>query len=53
MDYAPTRYRVADVVVVDRGLPVEQILTHPPIAIVEVALAGGLALPRSGEAGRL
>jgi Uma2 family endonuclease len=33
---SPTRYRVADVVVVDRGLPVEQILTHPPIAIVEV-----------------
>ena len=32
----PTRYRVPDVVVFDRARPVEQILTHPPIAVFEV-----------------
>jgi Uma2 family endonuclease len=30
------RYRVPDVVVFDRGHPVEQILTRPPIAVFEV-----------------
>ncbi len=33
---SPTRYRVPDVVVFDRTRSVEQILTHPPIAIFEV-----------------
>ncbi len=33
---SPTRYRVPDVVVFDRDLPIEQILTHPPIAVFEV-----------------
>jgi len=32
----PTRYRVPDVVVFDRGNPVEQVLTTPPIAVFEV-----------------
>ena len=32
----PTRYRVPDVVVFDRNRPVEQTLTHPPIAVFEV-----------------
>ncbi len=32
----PTNYRVPDVVVFDRSRPVEQILTHPPIAVFEV-----------------
>ena len=31
-----TRYRVPDVVVFDRNQPVEQILTHTPIAVFEV-----------------
>ena len=31
-----TRYRVADVVVLDRAQPIEQVLTHPPIAVFEV-----------------
>jgi Uma2 family endonuclease len=30
------RYRVPDVVVVDHALPVEQILTHPPLAVCEI-----------------
>lgn len=33
---SPTRYRVPDVVVFDRNQPIEQILTHPPIAVFEV-----------------
>ena len=33
---SPTRYRVPDVVVFDRERPIEQILTHPPIAVFEV-----------------
>jgi Uma2 family endonuclease len=33
---SPTRYRVPDVTVFDRGRPIEQILTHPPIAVFEV-----------------
>ncbi len=31
-----TRYRVPDVVVFDRDRPVEQILTHPPVAVFEI-----------------
>jgi len=33
---APTRFRVPDVTVLDRKLPVEQIITRPPIAVFEV-----------------
>jgi Uma2 family endonuclease len=33
---AATRYRVPDVTVVDRNRPIEQIITHPPIAVFEV-----------------
>jgi Uma2 family endonuclease len=33
---APARFRVPDVTVLDRNLPVEQIITHPPIAVFEV-----------------
>lgn len=33
---SPTRYRVPDVTVWDRSLPIEQILTHAPIAVFEV-----------------
>ena len=33
---APTRYRVPDVTVWDRSLPIEQILTHAPVAVFEV-----------------
>ncbi len=33
---SPTRYRVPDVVVFDRTRSVEQILTHPPVAVFEV-----------------
>jgi Uma2 family endonuclease len=33
---SPTRYRVPDVVVIDRNYPIEQILTHPPIAVFEI-----------------
>src|ERR1700722_4809924 len=33
---APTRYRVPDVTVLDRGQRIEQILTHPPLAVFEV-----------------
>ena len=31
-----TRFRVPDVTVMDRDQPIEQILTHPPLAIVEI-----------------
>jgi Uma2 family endonuclease len=31
-----TRFRVPDVTVFDRSRPIEQILTHPPIAVFEV-----------------
>jgi Uma2 family endonuclease len=30
------RFRIPDVVVLDRNLPVEQVITHPPIAVFEV-----------------
>ena len=33
---APTRFRVPDVTVLDRSLPVERIITRPPIAVFEV-----------------
>ena len=33
---SPTRYRVPDVVVFDRSLPIERFLTHPPIAVFDV-----------------
>ena len=33
---APTRYRVPDVAVLDRSLPREQIVTHPPLAVFEI-----------------
>lgn len=33
---APTRFCVPDVTVLDRSLPVERIITHPPIAVFEV-----------------
>lgn len=29
-------FRVPDVTILDRNLPVEQIITHPPIAVVEI-----------------
>jgi Uma2 family endonuclease len=31
-----TRYRVPDVTVLDRNRPIEQIVTHPPVAVVEI-----------------
>lgn len=31
-----TRFRVPDVTVLDRKLPIEQIITHPPIAVFEI-----------------
>jgi Uma2 family endonuclease len=31
-----SRFRVPDVTVLDRNQPVEQIITHPPIAVLEV-----------------
>jgi Uma2 family endonuclease len=33
---APTRYRVPDVTILDSSLPIEQIITHPPLAVFEV-----------------
>jgi Uma2 family endonuclease len=33
---AATRFRVPDVTVVDRSRPIEQIITHPPLAVFEV-----------------
>lgn len=33
---AKNRFRVPDVTVLDRNLPVEQIVTHPPIAVFEI-----------------
>jgi Uma2 family endonuclease len=31
-----SRFRVPDVAILDRSLPVEQIITHPPIAVFEI-----------------
>jgi Uma2 family endonuclease len=33
---AATRFRVPDVTVLDRNRPIEQIITHPPLAVFEV-----------------
>jgi Uma2 family endonuclease len=33
---AATRFRVPDVTVLDRSRPIEQIITHPPLAVFEV-----------------
>jgi Uma2 family endonuclease len=33
---APTRFRVPDVTVLDRAQPIEQIVTHPPVALFEI-----------------
>jgi Uma2 family endonuclease len=33
---ARNRFRVPDVTVLDRNLPIEQIITHPPIAVFEI-----------------
>src|SRR5258708_22380894 len=33
---APDRFRVPDVTILDRNLPIEQVITHPPIAVVEI-----------------
>ena len=33
---APDRFRVPDVTVLDRSLPIEQIITNPPIAVFEI-----------------
>ena len=33
---AATRYRVPEVIVLDRSRPIEQIITHPPLAVFEV-----------------
>jgi Uma2 family endonuclease len=32
----PTRFRVPDVTVLDRAQPLEQIVTHPPLAVFEI-----------------
>lgn len=33
---APTRFRIPDVTVLDRRLPKEPVVTHPPLAVFEV-----------------
>jgi hypothetical protein len=35
----PSRFRVPDVAVLDRDLGIEQIATHPPVAVFEVFVA--------------
>jgi Uma2 family endonuclease len=30
------KFRVPDVTILDRSLPIEQIITHPPIAVIEI-----------------
>ncbi len=32
----PGNFRVPDVTILDRNLPVEQIITHPPVAVIEI-----------------
>ena len=32
----PNNYRVPDVTILDRNRPVEQIITHPPVAVIEI-----------------
>lgn len=41
----PSRYRVPDLAVIDATLPVEQIITRPPIAVFEILSPEG-RLPR-------
>lgn len=41
----PGNFRVPDVTILDRNLPVEQIITHPPIALIEI-LSREDTLPR-------
>jgi Uma2 family endonuclease len=36
LQVAPTRFRVPDVMILDREQPVEQVIAHPPIAVFEV-----------------
>jgi Uma2 family endonuclease len=36
VEVAVTRYRIPDVVVIDRSRPKEQILTYPPVAVFEI-----------------
>lgn len=36
LQVTPTRFRVPDVVVLDRSLPIEQVITHPPVAVFEI-----------------
>jgi Uma2 family endonuclease len=36
MQVSPTRFPVPDVTVLDRAQPIEQIVTHPPLAVFEV-----------------
>jgi Uma2 family endonuclease len=33
---SPSRFRVPDVTILDRDQPMEQIVTHPPLAVFEV-----------------
>jgi Uma2 family endonuclease len=33
---APTCFLVPDVTLLDRSLPIEQIVTHPPVAVFEI-----------------
>ena len=33
---APDNFRVPDVTILDRNLPVEQVITHPPLAVFEI-----------------
>lgn len=32
---SPTRYRVPNVTILDRNQPIEQVITHPPVAVFE------------------
>jgi Uma2 family endonuclease len=36
LQVTPTHFRVPDVTILDRSLQVEQIITHPPIAVIEI-----------------
>jgi len=36
MQVAPLRYRVPDVTILAREQPIEQVFTHPPLAVIEV-----------------
>jgi Uma2 family endonuclease len=41
----PGNFRVPDVTILDRNLPIEQIVTHPPLAVIEI-LSPEDTLPR-------